>query len=56
MPEPPRYHDPIALHAGLCRDCEFYKGEVCQMYEVPVVHNYTCDSWKRDPNLRGKLV
>jgi hypothetical protein len=56
MPEPPRYHQAKARFDTFCGICGLYKAGSCLMYEVPVLQDYTCDSWKRDPSLPVKFV
>ena len=57
MGEPPNYRKTIAVNGRFCRDCEFYDASAkrCLMYDVPVIHYYSCASWKRNPSLPVKF-
>jgi hypothetical protein len=50
---PPNYGPQPARFGPRCDSCEFFDNAStrCKKYEVPVKIYYSCDSWKRNPDL-----
>jgi len=48
MQTPPHYRRTEALHDLFCRMCVAYEKGYCKRYDVPVEHDFTCDSWERN--------
>ena len=57
-PGPPNYGPQPARFGPRCDMCAFFNPDSsqCKKYEVPVKVYYSCDSWKRNPDLPITVV